>query len=990
MRYRALDRVDNTEPDHQLELRSDGTAPMTALEASGTYYTATGPDGARSYAPAYFTYALPAQDPMVQGVASGLAKTSYRIDSGQAQDYASAFSLTEGIRRIDFWSEDRVQNAESAKSATVYVDATAPQSSLEIGAPQALSGGLSVVSGKTPLIVRSTDPVSSDAASGVQAILFRRDLEAFAVQSGTFGLTGADGIKAVAFYAKDNVGNAETEKSRQIGLDNTAPVTDLLVLSGKQFQDGASSRFYASTATAYRLSAQDPLVNEVAAGIEFSEYSLDGAGAPGSGAPHARFAQDILLQEGVRSLAYRSQDRVENLETSRSTMVYVDGTAPLTEAVLTGPRYGLQPGDSQPGGTQAVGGPLFIASHTLFGLRAQDPAIADGIPGSGVGRTLYGLDSGISVPFSTDFPILDEGPHLIGYHSLDNVSNEESLKSFALSVDSTPPVTEISFQGYAYRPIPGSGSSPPEADVFIASPTLVVLTARDLVSAQTASGVLITRYRIDGGSWIAYSGPFLPAGQGLHVVEWRSWDRVLNEEQNHLLRVAVDQTPPSTTLSLGEPKTKVFGLDIITPQTPITLSAQDPVADGVAVGVSRISYRIDFGPLLDYTSSFVLPQGTHIIEFGSLDRLENAEGRKTLTLAVSDFQLGAVAGVDGITGSGTADIKGLVQSNATVGLSGTVRVAGDVKAATVTLTGQKVTGTITRGIRPLLPEPISLDVLVPLAQASSSNHLIPAEFLVNGVITISGGRTLVLGTGTYVVQGLQISGGGTLAANGPVSLLVQGEARINGGGKLNSQGRASDLALFSNSQTLVHFSGGAQAVGLFYAPRAALEVFGNARIGGHLFAKTARVSGTSNIMESGEILPLDPSSGSGGGKKVASASAANTPVDPSAASADPSFTLRDVYVFPNPAVAGAKPVIHVAVGIADSLTIRIYNIAGQQVHETTLDRTPAIIDDGSGPKYAYEYAWEGHIPSGVYLYSIEAKKNGYSSIRKAGRFGVVR
>ncbi|MEK9145414.1 MAG: hypothetical protein AAB339_07385, partial [Elusimicrobiota bacterium] len=414
------------------------------------------------------------------------------------------------------------------------------------------------------------------------------------------------------------------------------------------------------------------------------------------------------------------------------------------------------------------------------------------------------------------------------------------------------------------------------------------------------------------------------------IVEWRSWDRVLNEEQNHLLRVAVDQTPPITTLSLGEPKTKVFGLDIITPQTPITLSAQDPVADGVAVGSSRISYRIDSGPLLDYTSSFVLPQGTHIIEFGSLDRLENAEGRKTITLAVSDFQLGAVAGVDGITGSGTADIKGLVQSNAAVGLSGTVRVDGDVKAATVTLTGQaSVTGTITRGIRPLLPEPISLDVLVPLAQASSSNHLIPAEFLVNGVITISGGRTLVLGTGTYVVQGLQISGGGSLAANGPVSLLVQGEARISGGGKLNSQGRASDLALFSNSQALVHFSGGAQAVGLFYAPRAALEVSGNAKIGGHLFAKTARVSGTSNIMESGEILPLDPSSGSGGGKKVASASAANTPVDPSAVSADPSFALRDAYVFPNPAVAGAKPVIHAAVGIADSLMIRIYNIAGQ-------------------------------------------------------------
>ena len=214
VRYRAFDRVANAEPDWLIELRSDGTAPITALEVRGTYYTTAAPEGTRNYAPAHFTYALAAQDPIAQGVASGLAKTSYRIDSGPGRDYGEAFNLAEGLRRIDFWSEDRVQNTELVKSTTVYVDATAPRSSLEIGAPQTLSGSLSVVSGKTALIVRSTDPVSSDVASGIQAILFLRDLEAFAVQGGTFGLTGSDGIKTVAFYAKDNVGNARRKPGK--------------------------------------------------------------------------------------------------------------------------------------------------------------------------------------------------------------------------------------------------------------------------------------------------------------------------------------------------------------------------------------------------------------------------------------------------------------------------------------------------------------------------------------------------------------------------------------------------------------------------------------------------------------------------------------------------------------------------------------------------------------------------------------------------------
>ncbi|MFH0946891.1 MAG: T9SS type A sorting domain-containing protein [Planctomycetota bacterium] len=108
-----------------------------------------------------------------------------------------------------------------------------------------------------------------------------------------------------------------------------------------------------------------------------------------------------------------------------------------------------------------------------------------------------------------------------------------------------------------------------------------------------------------------------------------------------------------------------------------------------------------------------------------------------------------------------------------------------------------------------------------------------------------------------------------------------------------------------------------------------------------------------------------------------------------AASADPSFVLRDVYVYPNPAVGGAKPVIHVAVGVADKVSIKIFNIAGQQVHEASLDNQPAVIDDGKGPNYAYEYIWDGHIPSGVYLYTIDAEKGG-QHIRKAGKFAVIR
>ena len=107
--------------------------------------------------------------------------------------------------------------------------------------------------------------------------------------------------------------------------------------------------------------------------------------------------------------------------------------------------------------------------------------------------------------------------------------------------------------------------------------------------------------------------------------------------------------------------------------------------------------------------------------------------------------------------------------------------------------------------------------------------------------------------------------------------------------------------------------------------------------------------------------------------------------------ADPeaSFALRSVYVFPNPAVGGQKPTVHVAVGRADKVTLRFYDIAGTPVHEAALD-TPSVINDESGPHLAYEYAWEGPIPSGVYLYVVTAEKAGHAPIKRVGKFAVVR
>ena len=105
---------------------------------------------------------------------------------------------------------------------------------------------------------------------------------------------------------------------------------------------------------------------------------------------------------------------------------------------------------------------------------------------------------------------------------------------------------------------------------------------------------------------------------------------------------------------------------------------------------------------------------------------------------------------------------------------------------------------------------------------------------------------------------------------------------------------------------------------------------------------------------------------------------------------DGSYQLGEVYAFPNPAKHGKKPTVHVEAGIAESVEFRFYDTSGELVHRAELRGSPQIIDDGQGPEYAYEYPWEGQIPSGTYLCAITAHKSGEPDLKRTCRIAVIR
>jgi hypothetical protein len=111
------------------------------------------------------------------------------------------------------------------------------------------------------------------------------------------------------------------------------------------------------------------------------------------------------------------------------------------------------------------------------------------------------------------------------------------------------------------------------------------------------------------------------------------------------------------------------------------------------------------------------------------------------------------------------------------------------------------------------------------------------------------------------------------------------------------------------------------------------------------------------------------------------------------AAADTSFGFKAAYVFPNPVRGQSAATIRVQPGLADSVEVRVYDLSGRKVHSSSDVRSLGAFDDGNGlgAQFTYEHVWDvSGIGSGVYTFSVVARKAGEPDIRKTGKVAVVK
>jgi len=419
-----------------------------------------------------------------------------------------------------------------------------------------------------------------------------------------------EGSRTLHYRSIDWAGNIEPAKTKAIRIDKTAPSTTAKV-TGSSAGAGA---YYPDVTVELSAADKHPDARVVTSGILSTEYSYDAIEW------HAYSSPIVISVLGTTTVDFRSTDRAGNVETGKSVTVVVvprDGVAPTTSVQVTSGITGLDG--------------WYLTDVTLLLVATDDP------DGTGVKETQFALDDD-GWGTGTSLSVGIEGVHTLKYYSVDNANNIEETKSVEIKIDKTAPS------------ISGSPDRAPNPGGWYNSDVTVTFAAADAVSGLAGC-----------------TAPTTIASEGKdQVVSGTATDAAGNSASCEVTGISIDKTPPASVLTVGEPKWVVTGPDgvevvFITPQTPFTLTATDPAAEGVdSSGVQQCEYKLGDGEWQVVTGPFTLSVTRPTqLSYRAIDVAGNIEEARSITV-VGDLTLPqttvSVEGTAGNNGWHTSDV----------------------------------------------------------------------------------------------------------------------------------------------------------------------------------------------------------------------------------------------------------------------------------------------------------------------------------------------
>lgn len=437
---------------------------------------------------------------------------------------------------------------------------------------------------------------SSDGGSIYQNIIAHTD------NTGSYYWISVPAINSATFRVKaiaetpDNRALAE-DITGNLKIDSNPPET--AVTTGETPSDDGWFRSDVNVT----LSAVDNL-----SGVEETKYKINNGSWQVYSSPYVITSSATVY--------FYSVDKAGNAETEKSMQINIDKIAPETNVSLAG----------------TAGKDGWFKSVVNVGLLATDNL-------SGIKKIKYKIDNGNWQSYVSPFMLTDSAA--VYYYSVDKAENTEPEKSIQIKIDKTIPETSVSLEGTTGK------------NGWFKSDVAVNLSAVD-----SPSGVEEIKYKVNGGTWLTYTSPFLVMGS---TVYYYSVDKAGNIESEKSVQINIDSANPETGASLTGTSGKDgwFRSDVI-----VVLSATDNKS-----GVEGTKYKIDDGEWQTYIAQFVTTGS--MVYYYSTDKAGNTELIKSTQVKIDKVAPQteiALEGTEGENGWYISDV--IVTLVATDALSG--------------------------------------------------------------------------------------------------------------------------------------------------------------------------------------------------------------------------------------------------------------------------------------------------------------------------------
>jgi parallel beta-helix repeat protein len=333
------------------------------------------------------------------------------------------------------------------------------------------------------------------------------------------------------------------------------------------------------------------------------------------------------------SIAIDDYENVEDSPDAADASTGIDTTKPVTTSILNG--------------TIGENG-WYVSNPVMVTLSATDAL-------SGIESKWYKVDAGYWTLYSTPFTVSGNGAHTVQYYSFDHAGNQEIATSLTINIDTIAPTTTHTLDGL----IGSQGWYVTNVTVTLSANDAVTLRAND-----ATSGVNYTKYKLNTGDWIVYTGSFVVTTDGNYTLYYCSVDLAGNTEaaKQVVFRIQHDVVPPVTTHEFdGVMGDNNWFVGTVT----VMLSAVDNSA-----GVASTKYKLDAGAWKVYTGAFLITEDAeHTLYYYSVDKVGNREENKSVTLKIDQ-----TLPIIDLTVNKTGLMKWLLTANVSDATSGIAKV----------------------------------------------------------------------------------------------------------------------------------------------------------------------------------------------------------------------------------------------------------------------------------------------------------------------------